>query len=146
MNRRDFVKITCATCMSTPLISSMLTGCGTTQYVDGSLETDGISVGVKEFRFIKHNITAYHEFIIVRNERLAVPICVYRFSDSEYSALLMKCTHQGTELQAAGDHLHCSGHGSEFDNRGNVTQGPAEQGLRTFKVIVNKNKLLIELK
>ena len=58
----------------------------------------------------------------------------------------MKCTHQGTELQAAGDHLHCSGHGSEFDNRGKVSQGPAEQQLRTFKVIVNEDKLLIELK
>ncbi len=132
--------------MGTPLISSILVGCGTTHYVEGTFESNGISVGAMEFKITKNNTPAYREYIIVRNERLEVPICVYRFSVSDYSALLMKCTHQGTELQAAGDHLHCSGHGSEFDNRGKVSQGPAEQQLRTFKVIVNEDKLLIELK
>lgn len=145
MNRRDFVKISCVTCMGTTMISSMLAGCATTHYVEGTLESNGISVAASEFK-ITDSTAAYRQYIIVRNERLEVPICVYRFSDSEYTALLMKCTHQGTELQAAGDHLHCSAHGSEFDNRGKVSLGPAEQSLRTFNVITTEGKLLIELK
>jgi Rieske Fe-S protein len=85
-------------------------------------------------------------FIIVRNERLEFPIYLYRFSDDEYAALLMKCTHQGNELSAAGDHLYCSAHGSEFNNRGVVAQGPAEKNLRTFKVTSEGDKLLIDLR
>jgi Rieske Fe-S protein len=145
MNRREFVKITCTSCMGTSIMASMLASCATTHYVEGTMESNGIAVAASEFKMTEGS-KAFREYIIVRNDRLEVPICVYRFSDSEYTALLMKCTHQGTELQAAGDHLHCSAHGSEFDNRGKVSQGPAEQSLRTFNVMVNESKLLIELK
>ena len=89
---------------------------------------------------------AYREYIIVRNEKLEFPLCVYRFSENDYSVLLMKCTHQGTELLAAGDHLHCPAHGSEFSNRGMVAHGPAETNLRRFNVLVTIEKLLIELR
>ena len=70
---------------------------------------------------------------------------MFRFSDTEYSALLMKCTHQGNELSASGDHLTCSAHGSEFTNMGAVAQGPAERTLRQFKVSVDPEKILIDL-
>ena len=39
------------------------------------------------------------ENFIVNNPQLKYPICVYRLGDGNYSALLMKCTHQGAELQ-----------------------------------------------
>jgi Rieske Fe-S protein len=71
---------------------------------------------------------------------------VYRFSETEYSAVLMKCTHQGSELQASGDHLHCPAHGSEFSNKGMVAQGPAEKNLRSFKVTADSQKIFIDLR
>ena len=86
------------------------------------------------------------EYIIVRNDKLEFPIYLYRFSETEYSALLMKCTHQGNELNASGDHLHCSAHGSEFNNKGIVAQGPAEKNLRAFKVTVDNQKIFIDLR
>ena len=84
-------------------------------------------------------------WIIVRNDALQYPIYLYRFSENEFSALLMKCTHQGTELQAAGDHLHCPAHGSEFNNKGMMTQGPAETTLRSFKITADADKVFIDL-
>ncbi|HRI78639.1 MAG TPA: hypothetical protein PLR06_03810, partial [Cyclobacteriaceae bacterium] len=96
INRRQFVKLTCATCMGTPMMASLLSGCATTHYVEGSLESNGISVSSGEFKIVSGNTSSFREYIIVRHERLEVPIYVYRFTDSEYSALLMKCTHQGT--------------------------------------------------
>ena len=94
----------------------------------------------------KKGKASYRAFIIVRNEALQYPICVFRFNENEYSALWMQCTHQGAELQASGDFLQCTAHGSEFSNTGKVTNGPADKDLRTFPVTVNKNELFIDLR
>lgn len=88
----------------------------------------------------------HRDYVIVRNDAMEFPIYVYRFSDDDYSAMLMKCTHQGNELQASGDHLHCSAHGSEFNNRGIVAQGPAEENLRTFDVTADSTTIFIDLR
>jgi Rieske Fe-S protein len=85
-------------------------------------------------------------YVIVRNDSMEFPIYVYRFSDDAYAAVLMKCTHQGNELQASGDHMHCPAHGSEFSNRGIVAQGPAEENLRTFKVTSENDTIFIDLR
>lgn len=86
------------------------------------------------------------QYIIVTSDQLEFPIYLFRFSDNEYSALWMKCTHQGNELRASGDHLHCSAHGSEFNNKGVVAQGPAEENLRSFKVTADNEKIFIDLR
>jgi Rieske Fe-S protein len=58
----------------------------------------------------------------------------------------MRCTHQGTELQAAGDYLQCTAHGSEFDKEGRIKNGPADKNLRTFPVTMQDNQLFIDLR
>ena len=63
-----------------------------------------------------------------------------------YTALWMKCTHQGTELHAFGDRLQCPAHGSEFKKNGEVQNGPAADPLRTFPVVVADNALKINLR
>lgn len=147
MDRRLFVKSTCSLCLGGPLLTTILTSCGSTHYVNGTIEGNGISVPASEFSSTKDPKTpTFLPYIVVRNEKLEYPLCVYRFSENDYSALLMKCTHQGTELQVFGDQLHCPAHGSEFSNKGRVSQGPAETDLRTFRVSIMQEKLLIELK
>ena len=146
IDRRHFVRKSCILCAGTPFLSALLAGCESIHYVSGTLEPNGIAVLNSEFVVTSQEVRSYRQYIIVRNERLEYPICVYRISETEYVALLMKCTHQGTELQAFGDHLQCPAHGSEFNNRGQVSQGPAENNLRTFRVTNGEEKLLIELK
>ena len=116
------------------MVPPVLSGCQSTYYTQGVMERDGISVLRSEFSYVKKDQTMTRQYIIVRNDRMTFPICLYRFSDSDYAALLMKCTHQGSELNASGDHLHCPSPGSEFDNIGQVPQGPAEEDLRSLKV------------
>ena len=144
MDRRVFTR-SCLMCMAGAW-APVLTSCQSTYYTAGLLETNGISVQKSEFTFLKKNKPVWREYVIVRNDAMEFPIYVYRFSDSEYTALLMKCTHQGNELQASGDHLHCPAHGSEFDNKGVVAQGPAEKNLRTFKVTAEGQKIFIDLR
>ena len=133
-------------CLSGSLIPIVLSGCHATHYVNGTIGLNGIDVLKSEFTFAKKNKKVIRPFIIVQHEKLGFPIYVYRFSENEFSALWMKCTHQGTELQAAGDHLHCPGHGSEFNNKGMVSQGPAELNLRSFPVSVTDDKISIDLR
>lgn len=143
MNRRSFT-ISCLRCGA--VTAPFLAACQSTYYTQGMIGADSISVPRSEFTYLRKDKPMMREFIIVRNERLEYPIYVYRFSDNEYSAVLMKCTHQGTTLSAAGDHLHCSSHGSEFNNRGIREQGPAERNLRAFTVSADDEKIFIDLR
>lgn len=145
MNRRTFTK-SCIICLGGAIVSPVLSGCQSTHYATGTIESNGLSISKSEFSYLKKDKPVIREYIIVRNDKLEFPIYLYRFSDNEYSALLMKCTHQGNELQASGDHLNCSAHGSEFNNKGVVAQGPAENNLRSFRVSSDNEKIFIDLR
>jgi Rieske Fe-S protein len=144
MQRRDFTK-TCFACLAGSSLLPFLSGCQSTFYTSGQMESNGISISKSDFTYLKKDQPIQRQYVIVRNDAMEFPIYVYRFSDNEFSAMLMKCTHQGNELQASGDHLHCSAHGSEFNNRGIVAQGPAEENLRIFPVTSNGNRIFIDL-
>ncbi len=146
MNRREFIKNSCTACLSATVIAAMLPSCTSTRYISGTLGKDGLFIDTDEFLTKQNGKTVYRSFIIVRNDALQYPVCVYRFNDNEYSALWMSCTHQGTELQASGDWLQCTAHGSEFDNKGSVKTGPADRSLRSFPVTVSNNQLFIDLR
>ena len=146
MDRREFIKNSCTACLSLTVLSSLAVSCSATKYVSGVIVENGINVSKNDFAVKQKGGTAYSSFIIVRNEALQYPICIYRFNEDEYSALWMKCTHQGAELQASGDVLQCAAHGSEFNNRGMVRNGPAISNLRTFPVTVNQDQVFIDLR
>ena len=146
MNRKDFIINGCTACLSATALAGLLSSCKSTQYIPGKLNNDGVLVDADDFKITKQGKTTYRSFIIVRNDALQYPICVYRFNDSEYAALWMQCSHQGAELQASGDFLQCTAHGSEFSNKGKVTNGPADKDLKSFPVTVNNNQLFIDLR
>ncbi|MBX2914531.1 MAG: Rieske 2Fe-2S domain-containing protein [Cyclobacteriaceae bacterium] len=146
MKRRAFIRQTCITCVSGGLVPFLISGCQATHYASGVLDATGISVSKSEFTYQKKEQIRTRQYIIAQNDKLEFPIYVYRFSDTEYSALWMKCTHQGAELQASGDALQCPSHGSEFTNKGAVSNGPAEKNLRSFPVIVQTDTITIDLR
>ena len=146
MNRRKFIKSSCTACLTTATVAGVLTSCTSTRYISGTLGTNGLTVDANEFIATQKGKTSFRSYIIIRNEALQYPVCVYRFSEKEYSALWMRCTHQGTELQASGNYLQCTAHGSEFDSKGTVKNGPADRNLRNFPVTVSGNQLFIDLR
>ena len=146
MHRRDFIKNGCAACLSMTAIAPIVAGCGSTKYASGQLGKDGLTVSKKMFEVKQNGGRAYSSFIIIRNDALNYPVCIYRLSDKEYTALWMKCTHAGAELQTSGDMLQCPAHGSEFNNRGQMTSGPADTNLRTFPVEVRDDELFIDMR
>ncbi len=144
MNRKEFIIKSCTACISATTLSTIVSSCAATQFVNGKLTKDGILIDVNEFALKEKD--KYRLYIVVRNEELVFPICVYRFSDTDYAALWMQCAHQGAELNVAGDYLQCPAHGSEYSNRGKVTNGPADRDLRTFPVTLNNNQIFIYLR
>lgn len=146
MNRRKFLSHSCTACLSMTVMPALLTSCNTTRYITGSIEKDGLIVSKDEFKIREKGSEAYRSFIIIRNDAFLYPICVYRFSEQEYTAIWMKCAHQGAELQASGDFLQCPAHGSEYNNKGEVTNGPADRDLRTFPVRVSDKDLFIDMR
>lgn len=146
MDRKDFIINSCMACLSATALAGLLSSCKSTQYISGRLNNDGVLLDPDDFIIRKNGEVTYRSFIVVRNEALQFPICVYRFSETDYSAVWMQCSHQGAELQAAGDYLTCPAHGSEFNNKGKVTNGPADKDLRSFPVSITNNQLFIDLR
>ncbi|TDW99417.1 nitrite reductase/ring-hydroxylating ferredoxin subunit [Dinghuibacter silviterrae] len=125
-------------CMGGALLAAFLEGCSAGKEVNGTIDRSDLVIPVSSFQPGK-------KYLVVSHERLKYPVCVYRFSDDQYVALLMRCTHQGAELQVFGDRLQCPAHGSEFNNKGIVQNGPADTNLRTFPVSLQHNQLHISL-
>ena len=146
MKRRDFIATGCAGCIGGGLMLALLEGCGTTKIINASIIDSDMIVPLTAFEIRSASKKDFKRYLIVQNEILQYPICVYRIDETKYEALLMKCTHQGTELQVFGDKLQCPAHGSEFNNHGKVQNGPANASLRTFPVTITDRQLQISLK
>lgn len=145
MNRRKFLKQSCSACLAVAAMPLILDSCLAISNSTGRLTDKGLVLRADDFLLKDSKGSAYRASLIVRNDKLKYPICVYRTSDKDYNAIWMQCSHQGAELQAAGDQLHCPAHGSEFNKKGVVTAGPADVNLRTFPVTVNGNEIFIDL-
>ena len=142
MNRKEFLKICGGTCAGFVAMPVFLQGCGGgLYYVEGNILNNRIQVNKSDFLIGNK----FREQIIVKFESSTFPIVLYRFSESEYSALLLQCSHKGTELNVYGDLLTCNAHGSEFNNKGNVLTGPADSPLISFPVTTDAKHIYIQL-
>ena len=142
MERKLFLKSCGFACLGASMLSVFLESCSGSKQVEGTIKNADLVVPVTSF----HDNNSFRKYIIVTHEKLKFPICVYRFNENSYSALLMRCTHQGAELQVFGEKLECPAHGSAFNNFGIVQNGPADTNLRTFPVSLQKDQLYISLK
>jgi len=142
MQRRVFIRECGMGCLGVLASGLVLQSCAGTRYITGIIE--GSYLNIPEDDFLKED-NSYLQHVVVQNEVLQYPIVVFRFDTNEYRAFLMKCTHQGTELQVFGDRLQCPAHGSEFTNNGNVQNGPADTSLRSFPVIKESKTIKIDL-
>ncbi len=146
MNRKEFLKTCGLGCLVGLASVSLLQSCSTSQVLVKEISGSDILVPLTDFEIKNNGTIKYKKHLIIQNEALKYPICIYRFDANNYSALLMQCTHQGAELQVFGDKLQCSAHGSEFSNTGVVESSPADKDLRKFPITIENNTLKISLK
>lgn len=146
MNRKDFLKTCGFACLGGSAMVTMMQSCTVTKTISGNIENSDILVSLSDFQSGSNDKMEFKKYVIINNDVLKFPICVYRIEENKYNALWLECTHQGNEVQVFGDKLQCPAHGSEFSNSGLVTNGPADRNLRTFPVTIEGNFLKISLK
>lgn len=142
MERKEFIKTCGFACLGTTIFSPLLQGCVSAKSISAKINGEDLIVPLSNFE--KDGKTL--KYLVVNNSQLQYPIYVFRFSENHFTALYMQCTHQGNEVTAYGEKLVCSAHGSEFDNKGNVTNGPASNPLRKFQLELDNHNILISLK
>ena len=146
MNRRKFLHRSCICGMAGLGAGVLLEGCAPVKYSAGTIRGSDLYIPLEDFVDRTGKDSRYRKYVIASNELIKFPICVFRFSESDFQALWTACTHQGNELQIFGEKLVCPAHGSEFDQRGQVEEGPADKPLRSFPVRVDEGYLKISLK
>jgi Rieske Fe-S protein len=146
MDRKEFIKTCGYTCLGIVGISLVMESCSTTKYITASPTENVITISKKEFIELKKNKEKILRYIIIRTKEIDFPIVLYRFSENEYSALSLRCSHQGSELNVNGDLLTCTAHGSEFTNKGEIVQGPADVPLTKYKNTNDQKNIYIEIK
>jgi len=139
-SRRDFIMKTagvsaflCCGMAGTSLLQS----CGSVKQITAEIKDRSIRIGKAEF--------ADNTYLVIANMALPAPIYLHKVSEEEYTAFLMLCTHNDCELEATSKMLVCPCHGSEFDLKGEVTEGPAEKPLMEFDVVVSEKEIRIDL-
>lgn len=145
MERKLFLKQCGTYCLGSLLGAGLLASCSGYYYATATISDNALVVNKNEFKEVKNGNTAYRKFVLVRTDKLNFPICIYRLDDSNYSALLMECTHKGCELTPQGDYLVCPCHGSEFNNTGKVQNPPAELDLHQYKITFNEENIYVHL-
>ena len=138
--RRDFIKKTAgasAFLCCGMAGASLLQSCGSVKQITAEIKDRSIRIGKTEF--------TDNTYVVISNMALPAPIYLHKVSEEEYTAFLMLCTHNDCELEATTKMLVCPCHGSEFDLKGEVTEGPAEKPLMEFDVVVSENEIKIDL-
>ena len=145
MQRKDFIKQCSFACLGLMGLSAIVESCGTSKSLSGNIDgSKKLSIPLTSFlRSSKSN--KYNSYIVVRNDSLNYPIVVYRNGENTYTALLLRCSHQQNELSVSGELLTCPAHGSSFNMKGEVVNGPAEMKLREFPTSSDAQNLYIDL-
>jgi cytochrome b6-f complex iron-sulfur subunit len=141
-SRRNFIKkagaISLSICAYSGL-SSLLAACATTMQINSKSDVDG---------YIRVSLSSFEEgnSLLLNVEGIDAPIFLFRNSDTNFTAVLMVCTHKGCHLNKSGPLLVCPCHGSEFDRKGNVLSGPADENLLMYKTSLESDNILIKVK
>lgn len=139
MQRRQFISSSCKICLLGAAGYSImqLIGCATTSVYKASITNGNL--------YVPLNLFDKNALQIVHPNGWFFDVAVQKNADNSYTALLLQCTHQENQLTPTGSGYHCSLHGSNFDKKGYVKKGPAEQPLHRFDTTVTGSNLNIHI-
>lgn len=147
ISRTSFLKTCGVVCLGTVGLSTLLSSCKSVYYVQMPvLKGRAIQISKKEFEIVdKKGAVTLRPFVLVEMKGQSHPIYLRRATGETYTAVLMKCTHQGNELNAHDGYLTCPAHGSEYNAEGKVTEGPAEKDLTAYRVTTDEQNIYINI-
>lgn len=137
MDRRDFLKSSCSLCVlaGAEVVLEEFSGCSPLPVYRTDVRDGAVT--------IPRSLFATHPVQIVRAGQVEYDIAVRMDAAGTFSALVLRCTHADTPLDASGNGYACPLHGSRFDAGGAVTRGPAEVPLEKCAVLVSGDDVTI---
>ncbi len=139
-NRRDFIKASgtaCAAIAGLGFLSTLESCKAPVSVVTSSYDaaTNKISFPLSSFGTLNK--------IVINGPNGDYKIFLMKNSETEITALQLKCTHRGHSVNMEEAQLHCPLHGSNFDFSGNATHGPAVAPLKKFPVTVESGNAVV---
>lgn len=145
MKRRAFIKSACLTCAGSMGITWLLQACTSQKYITNYQLSHGkLVIKKSDFVIVKKEKVIYRKFLLLKTDSLEFPIVVYQIAENDYKTLSLKCTHQGCELTPYDTTMVCPCHGAEFNNKGEVTTGPADSNLISFQTTHDNENIYIQ--
>lgn len=142
MERRNFISLSCKTCMAVALAgsaASFLESCGGTNSIyKTELKNEQLIIPVSQFQ-------ADQKYLLVRNTELEYDIALIKINNS-YRAFYLQCTHENQPLSINDKNIRCSSHGSIFSFDGKVLNGPADKPLQEYSTQVENGFITIKTK
>lgn len=145
MTRQEFIRLCGSSCLAIAGMSIFTESAVAAIHKTEQEDEGKLTVDKAKFVKKKGKDMVYRKYLQLTAANIQFPIILYRFDEDDYAALLMQCTHRGSELNINGDMLTCPAHDSEFSNRGEVLQGPADEPLKTFTVTTDEQNIYINL-
>jgi Rieske Fe-S protein len=145
-SRREFLKISGAT-VGAVGVASMCSGCAWFNRKDVQVEAKADATSVR-VEFTEHPaLKEPNGFIRIKARGGDLRIIAVRVPDGPVVALSMTCTHWSCDVNWVADkkELDCPCHGSRFDTRGQVLEGPADEPLAVFPVTEDADGVVIGL-
>lgn len=123
-----------------------LTGCA------GSAESWEVKPVPVEAGVVEIDIKDYPELLTpggllaLRPGRARKPVLVQRLENDQVRVLSLRCPHLGCTVRWDNEQqeLRCPCHGSRFDDRGSVLEGPATDGLSVYRSALMGTKVRFE--
>ena len=143
MHRKEFIRTTALGCLACLGVSILFEGCVAVSYVDVVKDDEKLRIRKSDLLTDEGSLK---KVVVTKSTVEGYPVAVYSLGENQYSAVLLRCTHQGSELSVHGDILSCPSHGSEFSKTGEVLQGPAEMNLTSYKVTEDNENIYIHFK
>ena len=112
-------------------------GCATARIYNTEAENNMVRLPLA--LFLEKNI------VITRIKGEEFDLAVLKKKEGTFDALQMRCTHAENALTYTGNGFICHVHGSTFANTGEVTKGPAEDKLKSYRIEMAGDILIIHI-
>lgn len=143
MERRQFIKKCCLGAGSVGA-SVALSGCPGFAANKGAIELPAESFNAAgEMQVERSRFNTGRDHILLAHPHERYPIALMKLAEGEFSACLMRCSHQACETSVEAGIVICPCHGSRFARDGTLLKGPAEESLTLYKVRVDARAIYI---
>ena len=140
-SRRDFLKTFGAAIVTAVGAPLLFDGCAGLATVRARVDGNSIKLDKTEIQ----SLNAPNGILLVKAPELSGPIILRNLPEVGIVAVSAICSHRGCEVRAMPHSLQCPCHGSEYDELGEVLEGPATRPLKRYEVIETPDLLIIKV-